>query len=128
MNLTDPISTPKAYERWLKILIVLSILSAIGTVISIYLLFKNSGDLIITVLLALSTLVFFFAYKEKAAGPRPGSPEYEAIERARIARADASKERRYRKQHPFSVARELVNNNKVSTRDDYKSSKESKDN
>lgn len=42
----------------------------------------------------------------------PGSPEYEAIERAQTSRIKASQERLYRKQHPFMVARELVESNK----------------
>lgn len=128
MSLSDPISTPKAYERWLKILNVLTVVCAIATVVSVYLLFNDSGDLLLTVLLGLSTFMFFFAHKEKASAPRPGTPEYEAIERARASRSEAAKERRYRKQHPFSVARELVDNNKTAERDKDKSSKKSKDN
>ena len=129
MKLADPISTPKSYERWLKILKVLTAVFAVITIISAVLVFTdNGGDLVLTVLCALTTAMFFFAYKEKSKGPRPGSPEYKAIERQREAKNAAAKERRYRKQHPFSVARELVNNNKASVRDDYKSSKDSKDN
>lgn len=126
MSFADPISTPKAYERWLKILVVLTILCAIGTVISLYLLITGSGDLVFTMLLFLSTLMFFFAHKEKSAGPRPGTPEYKAIERQKEAKIAAAKDRRYRKQHPFSVARELVENNKATTRDSYKDSKNQK--
>lgn len=120
MNLANPISTPKAYERWLKILIVLTVLCAIGTIISIYFLIQGTGDFAITVILLMSTFMFFFAHKEKAAGPRPGSPEYEALERQQEARAEAAKNRRYRKQHPHAVARELVKNNKVAGRVSYK--------
>lgn len=126
MSLADPISTPKAYERWLKILIVLTVLCAIGTVVALYLLVTGSGDLVLTVLLFLSTLMFFFAHKEKAAAPRPGTPEYKALERQHEAKIAAAKEHRYRKQHPFSVARELVENNKVTARDSYKDSKNQK--
>ena len=64
------------------------------------------------VLMAITLLMFFLAYREKSAGPRPGSPEYEAIERAQASRIKASQERLYRKQHPFMVARELVESNK----------------
>lgn len=120
MNLADPISTPKSYERWLKILIVLTVICAIGTVISIYFLVKGSGDFVISAILLMSTFMFFFAHKEKAAGPRPGSPEYQALERQQQARMEATKERRYRKQHPHAVARELVANNKVAGRVSYK--------
>ena len=58
--------------------------------------------------------MFFMAYREKSNAPRPGSPEYEAIERAHSAKIEAQRERIYRKQHPFDVARELVENNKPS--------------
>lgn len=120
MNLADPISTPKAYERWLKALIVLTVLCAIGTIISVIFLVQGKGDLIITAIFLMSTCMFFFAHKEKAAGPRPGSPEYQALERQQEARAEAAKNRRYRKQHPHAVARELVKNNKVEGRISYK--------
>lgn len=115
-NLKDPISTPEAYERWLKILIVLSVGFAIATVVSIYNMVTGTGDSAVTVLLALSTATFFFAYREKSTAPRPGSPEYMAIKRQEEAKADAAKARRYRKNHPHEVARELIQNNKVDGR------------
>ena len=115
-NLKDPISTPEAYERWLKILIVLSVGFAIATVVSLYNMVTGTGDSAVTVLLALSTATFFFAYREKSTAPRPGSPEYMAIKRQEEAKADAAKARRYRKNHPHEVARELIQNNKVDGR------------
>lgn len=124
MSLADPISTPESYERWLKILRLLTVVFAIITVVSFVLMFTdNGGDPILSILCLLTTVMFFFAHKEKSKGPRPGSPEYKAMERAREARSQASRERVYRKQHPFSVARELVANNKATARDSYKSSK-----
>ena len=115
-NLKDPISTPEAYERWLKVLIVLSIGFGIATVVSIYMMITATGDYAVTVLLALTTAIFFFAYREKSNAPRPGSPEYMAIKRQEQAKIDAAKERRYRKSHPHQVARELVKTNKVAGR------------
>ena len=115
-NLKDPISTPEAYERWLKILIVLSVGFAIATVVSLYNMVTGTGDSAVTVLLALSTATFFFAYREKSTAPRPGSPEYMAIKRQEEAKVEAAKARRYRKNHPHEVARELIQNNKVDGR------------
>ena len=115
-NLKDPISTPEAYERWLKILIVLSVGFAIATVVSLYNMVTGTGDSAVTVLLALSTVTFFFAYREKSTAPRPGSPEYMAIKRQEEAKVEAAKARRYRKNHPHEVARELIQNNKVDGR------------
>ena len=115
-NLKDPINTLEAYERWLKILIGLFIVSCIGTGVCIYKLFNGTGDSSLTILVALTTVMFFFAYREKKAAPRPGSPEYMAIQRQVDAKNAAARERRYRKNHPHEVARELVKNNKVSGR------------
>ena len=115
-NLKDPINTLEAYERWLKILVGLFVVSCIGTIVCIYKLFNGTGDSALTILVALTTVMFFFAYREKKAAPRPGSPEYMAIQRQEDAKNAAARERRYRKNHPHEVARELVKNNKVSGR------------
>lgn len=115
-NLKDPINTLEAYEKWLKILLGLFVVFCIATAVCIYKLFNGTGDPALTILVALSTVMFFFAYREKKAAPRPGSPEYIAIQRQQDAKVEAAKERRYRKNHPHEVARELVKNNKVSGR------------
>lgn len=119
INLKDPIDTPEAYEKWLKILIVLTTVFGVITVISFYKVLTGTGDAALSILLAFTTAIFFFAYREKSAGPRPGSPEYEAIKRQHQAQIDAGKERRYLKQHPHQVARNLVKSNKVANRISY---------
>ena len=116
INLSDPISTPKAYERWLKVMLGLSVVFGIVTVVSLYKMFTGSGDSAVTVLAALVAIMFFLGYREKSNAPRPGSPEYIAIKRQEEAKVQAAKDRRYRKKHPHQLARELIDNNKVSGR------------
>ena len=112
----------KKYEQWLKALKILTALCFILSIVLVYFATQGKIDPILLILAILSTLMFFMAYREKSKGPRPGSPEYEA-ERAREAKIAAQKERIYRKQHPFDVARELIENNKASS----KSSEKKKD-
>lgn len=104
----------KKYEQWLVTLKILTVACLVLTIVFGYLAFKGKLDPLLLILALLSTVMFFMAYREKSNAPRPGSPEYEAIERAQAAKIEAQKERIYRKQHPFDVARELVENNKTS--------------
>ena len=103
----------KKYEQWLVILKILTVVCLIITVILGYFASKGKVDFLLLIIALLATVMFFMAYREKSNAPRPGSPEYEAIERAQAAKIEAQKERIYRKQHPFDVARELVENNKT---------------
>lgn len=125
-NLKNPIDTLEAYEKWLKILVALTAIFGVITAVYIYKVFTGTGDPALAILLAFSTAIFFFAYREKKAAPRPGSPEYEAIERQHQAQVNAGRERRYRKSHPHQVARELVENNKVYERESYNEEKKKK--
>lgn len=104
----------KKYEQWLVTLKILTAACLVLTVVLGYFSFKGKADPLLMILALLATIMFFMAYREKSSAPRPGSPEYEAIERAHAAKIEAQKERIYRKQHPFDVARELVENNKAS--------------
>lgn len=104
----------KKYEQWLVTLKILTAACLVLTIVFGYLAFKGKIDPLLLILALLSTVMFFMAYREKSSAPRPGSPEYEAIERAQAAKIEAQKDRIYRKQHPFDVARELVENNKTS--------------
>lgn len=104
----------KKYEQWLVILKILTVVCLIATVILGYFASKGKVDFLLLIITLLATVMFFMAYREKSNAPRPGSPEYEAIERAQAAKIEAQKERIYRKQHPFDVARELIENNKTS--------------
>ena len=113
----------KKYEQWLKALKILTALCFILSIVLVYFATQGKIDPILLILAILSTLMFFMAYREKSKGPRPGSPEYEDIERALEAKIAAQTERIYRKQHPFDVARELIENNKASS----KSSEKKKD-
>ena len=103
----------KKYEQWLVILKILTVVCLIATVILGYFASKGKVDFLLLIIALLATVMFFMAYREKSNAPRPGSPEYEAIERAQAAKIEAQKERIYRTQHPFDVARELVENNKA---------------
>ena len=104
----------KKYEQWLVILKILTVVCLILTVVLGYFAFKGKTSPLTMILAPMATIMFFMAYREKSNAPRPGSPEYEAIERAQAAKIEAQKKRLYRKQHPFDVARELVENNKAS--------------
>ena len=104
----------KKYEQWLVILKILTVVCLILTVVLGYFAFKGKTSPLTIILALMATIMFFMAYREKSNAPRPGSPEYEAIERAQAAKIEAQKKRLYRKQHPFDVARELVENNKAS--------------
>ena len=104
----------KKYEQWLVTLKILTAACLVLTVVLGYFSFKGKADPLLMILALLATIMFFIDYREKSSAPRPGSPEYEAIERAHAAKIEAQKERIYRKQHPFDVARELVENNKAS--------------
>lgn len=104
----------KKYEQWLLTLKILTALCLIITVVLGYFAYQGKVDFLLLIIAILATVMFFMAYREKSNAPRPGSPEYEAIERAHSAKIEAQKERIYRKQHPFDVARELVENNKPS--------------
>ena len=104
----------KKYEQWLVILKILTVVCLILTVVLGYFAFKGKTSPLTMILALMATIMFFMAYREKSNAPRPGSPEYEAIERALAAKIEAQKKRLYRKQHPFDVARELVENNKAS--------------
>lgn len=104
----------KKYEQWLVILKILTVVCLILTVVLGYFAFKGKTSPLTMILALMTTIMFFMAYREKSNAPRPGSPEYEAIERAQAAKIEAQKKRLYRKQHPFDVARELVENNKAS--------------
>lgn len=104
----------KKYEQWLVTLKILAAACLVLTAVLGYFSFKGKTDPLLMVLALLAAIMFFMAYREKSNAPRPGSPEYEAIERAQAAKIEAQKERIYRKQHPFDVARELVENNKAS--------------
>ena len=104
----------KKYEQWLVILKILTVVCLILTVVLGYFAFKVKTSPFTMFLALMASIMFFMAYREKSNAPRPGSPEYEAIERAQAAKIEAQKKRLYRKQHPFDVARELVENNKAS--------------
>ena len=104
----------KKYEQWLVILKILTVVCLILTVVLGYFAFKGKTSPLTMILALMATIMFCMAYREKSNAPRPGSPEYEAIERAQAAKIEAQKKRLYRKQHPFDVARELVENNKAS--------------
>lgn len=104
----------KKYEQWLVILKILTVVCLFLTVVLGYFAFKGKTSPLTMILALMATIMFFMAYREKSNAPRPGSPEYEAIERAQAAKIEAQKKRLYRKQHPFDVARELVENNKAS--------------
>ena len=104
----------KKYEQWLVILKILTVVCLILTVVLGYFAFKGKTSPLTMILALMATIMFFMAYREKSNAPRPGSPEYKAIERAQAAKIEAQKKRLYRKQHPFDVARELVENNKAS--------------
>lgn len=104
----------KKYEQWLVILKILTVVCLILTVVLGYFAFKGKTSPLTMILALMATIMFFMAYREKSNAPHPGSPEYEAIERAQAAKIEAQKKRLYRKQHPFDVARELVENNKAS--------------
>lgn len=104
----------KKYEQWLVILKILTVVCLILTVVLGYFAFKGKTSPLTMILALMATIMFFMAYREKSNAPRPGSPEYEAIERAQAAKIEAQKKRLYQKQHPFDVARELVENNKAS--------------
>ena len=104
----------KKYEQWLVILKILTVVCLILTVVLGYFAFKGKTSPLTMILALMATIMFFMAYREKSNAPRPGRPEYEAIERAQAAKIEAQKKRLYRKQHPFDVARELVENNKAS--------------
>lgn len=104
----------KKYEQWLLTLKILTALCLIITAILGYFSYQGKVDFLPLIIAALATVMFFMAYREKSNAPRPGSPEYEAIERAHSAKIEAQRDRIYRKQHPFDVARELVENNKPS--------------
>ena len=104
----------KKYEQWLVILKILTVVCLILTVVLGYFAFKGKTSPLTMILALMATIMFFMAYREKSNAPRPGSTEYEAIERAQAAKIEAQKKRLYRKQHPFDVARELVENNKAS--------------
>ena len=105
----------KKYNNLLRNLLILTVIFAIITIASFVLIFLGKGDPIVSILCLATTLMFFFAHREKSSAPRPGSPEYEAIERARKAKVKASREQAYKKQHPFEVARDLVESNKSSS-------------
>lgn len=114
----------KKYEQWLVILKILTVVCLILTVVLGYFAFKGKTSPLTMILALMATIMFFMAYREKSNAPRPGSPEYEAIERAQAAKIEAQKKRLYRKQHPFDVARELVENNKASGSKSSKARKE----
>lgn len=107
----------KKYEQWLVILRILSVIFLIAGIAALYWVIKSNGNPGLMVICLLSALMFFMAYREKSNSPRPGSPEYEAIEKAHAAKLQANREHRYRKQHPFTVARELVENNKTNSKE-----------
>lgn len=118
----------KKYEQWLLALKLLTVICLILGIFFTYRYINCNGHPAGMVLFMLCSLMFFMAHREKSAAPRPGSPEYEAIERAQESRIQASRERLYRKQHPFMVARELVENNKsVPSRAQQKTSPAKKD-
>ena len=114
----------KKYEQWLVILKILTVVCLILTVVLGYFAFKGKTSPLTMILALMATIMFFMAYREKSNAPRPGSPEYEAIERAQAAKIEAQKKRLYRKQHPFDVARELVENHKASGRKSSEARKE----
>lgn len=114
----------KKYEQWLVILKILTVVCLILTVVLGYFAFKGKTSPLTMILALMATIMFFMAYREKSNAPRPGSPEYEAIERAQAAKIEAQKKRLYRKQHPFDVARELVENNKASGSKSFEARKE----
>lgn len=111
-NTKDTKTKLKRYEQWLLILRILAVICLGLGIFFTYRYIKCNGHPAGMAIFMMSALMFFLAYQEKSAGPRPGSPEYEAIERAQASRIKASQERLYRKQHPFMVARELVESNK----------------
>lgn len=81
----------KKYEQWLMTLKILTAVCLILSIVLIYFATKGKVDPILLILALLATLMFFMAYREKSKAPRPGSPEYEAIERAheaKIARSE----------------------------------------
>lgn len=106
----------KKHEQWLFTLKILTVLCLIGTIVFTYLFIKQKIDFAPAILFALSTIMFFMANKEKSKEAKPGSPEYEAIEHAKAAKQAQNRERVYRRQHPFMVARELVEDNKAAVK------------
>ena len=103
----------KRHEQWLIILRVLAVICLIAGLIFLYRYIKTDQNPAPMALFLLSSIMFFMAYREKSHDPKPGSPEYEARERAEEAKINAKKERLYRRDHPFMVARELVDQNKA---------------
>lgn len=106
----------KKHEQWLFALKILTVVCLIGTIVFTYLFIKGKIDFAPAILFALTTIMFFMANKEKSKEAKPGSPEYEAIERAKAAKQAQNRERAYRRQHPFMVARELVEDNKAAVK------------
>lgn len=106
----------KRFEQWLVILRILGAVFLVAGIVFLYMFLKQNGHPGPMVICFLAALMFFMAYGEKSKGPRPGSPEYEALEHAHEAKIQASQEYHFRKQHPFMVARELVESNKTSTK------------
>ncbi|NCD02488.1 MAG: hypothetical protein EOM00_05770 [Clostridia bacterium] len=102
----------KRHEQWLMTLKILAIVCSVLGIILLYRYITTNGHPGGMAICLLSAVMFFMAYREKSGEPKPGSPEYEAKERAHEAKIKASQERMYRKQHPFMVARELVDENK----------------
>ncbi len=106
----------KKHEQWLFALKILTVVCLIGTIVCTYLSIRQIIDFAPAILFALTTIMFFMANKEKSSEAKPGSPEYEAIEHAKAAKQAQKEEIAYRRQHPFMVARELVEDNKAAVK------------
>lgn len=76
----------KKHEQWLFALKILTVVCLISTIVFTYLFTKGKIDFAPAILFALTTIMFFMANKEKSKEAKPGSPEYEAIERAKAAK------------------------------------------
>ena len=102
----------KKYEQWLQILKLLSIICLVLGIIFTYRYIKCNGHPAGMAIFMLSSLMFLWPTGRNPQRRVREVRNMKSIERAHASRIKASQERLYRKQHPFMVARELVENNK----------------
>lgn len=100
-------------QQHVKILRYLSLACFILFIIFLIIYIRTGGyNPFPMIISGLAALLFLSSTREFKQAPLPGSPEYEAIERQKQQKAEALAEKRYKKEHPFEVARDLVQNNK----------------